>query len=172
MQRKIVFLHLIPYRMYKQHKMKTNNTPPRFARMLWVCLTAILLCSCSAGDEPDVQSTVENPTSIYRLSGKVVDEADDTQGLAGIQIYVAFEKPQAATYTLATTPAGNFEWEGPISTFDQSLSFTVTATDPTQTYQSKTTTLRINKNESQEENSWFYKELSKNIVIRLGKAGE
>ena len=132
-----------------------------------ICLFIITLSSCAADNEGSPLSALGNPTSLYILDGKVVSESDTGKGIPGIRVEITIEKKQLAVDTLYTGSDGGFKWESPISAFDESVSFTVAATDTSGIYESASRTVLFEISELKKDGVLFYSEIKKSIAIAL-----
>ncbi len=136
-------------------------------KALLFCVFIIMFFGCSDDDEVmnPSESSPSTPTTLYIVNGKVVSEED--KGIPSIQVEIIFEKPQSFIDTLYTGSEGKFEWEYPVSTFGDDITFTIAATDTNGVYEKKVTPISFKKDDSQKDITWFLGEAKKNIVILL-----
>ncbi|MDH6306614.1 putative lipoprotein (rSAM/lipoprotein system) [Parabacteroides sp. PF5-5] len=131
-------------------------------------LLLLALFSCNDANEESLAATDSlSPTANYEIKGKVVSEKDEAIALPNILIEIIIEKPSLHIDSLYTGNDGGFDWSRPITTFNETASFSIAATDTSGRYEQKRTSISFTKEEVSNAASWFLGEGKKEITIKL-----
>lgn len=135
------------------------------ATKLLVCLSLLIGFSCAT--ETGETDSLSTPTSVYIIDGRVVNENNAENAIAGLQIEIIFDKPQSHKDTIYSGDNGRFQWEGLVSTFGKNITFNIAVTDTNEVYESRTIPVSFRKEDSETDTSWLLGVARKSILIRL-----
>jgi putative lipoprotein (rSAM/lipoprotein system) len=125
--------------------------------------------SCSASENEDKVADV--PTANYIINGTVVSEKDENIRIPDLQVVVSHATTHPSADTIFTGSDGKFAWEGPVTTFGKDLVFTITVTDideeKNNRYAPYSTRISFNKDELDNDISWFLGEARKEVLIKM-----